>query len=104
MRMAELAEQSGCSVATIKYYQDRKSTRLNSSHEWSSYAVCCLKKKKTRPKRQRSISRPGGVATPTRQRSGLTAQGTSRRFGGPATPYSMQVRPTVTQHRGTEQT
>src|SRR6266536_3247623 len=26
--------------------QDRKSTRLNSSHEWSSYAVFCLKKKK----------------------------------------------------------
>src|SRR5438105_9075980 len=25
--------------------EDRKSTRLNSSHEWSSYAVCCLKKK-----------------------------------------------------------
>src|SRR5438105_12305956 len=25
---------------------DRKSTRLNSSHEWSSYAVCCLKKKR----------------------------------------------------------
>src|SRR5438105_12194295 len=25
---------------------DRKSTRLNSSHEWSSYAVFCLKKKK----------------------------------------------------------
>src|SRR5438105_11271187 len=25
--------------------QDRKSTRLNSSHEWSSYAVFCLKKK-----------------------------------------------------------
>src|SRR5438105_9694108 len=24
---------------------DRKSTRLNSSHEWSSYAVFCLKKK-----------------------------------------------------------
>src|SRR6266849_9796523 len=24
---------------------DRKSTRLNSSHEWNSYAVCCLKKK-----------------------------------------------------------
>src|SRR5207247_4023875 len=29
--------------------EDRKSTRLNSSHEWSSYAVFCLKKKKTRP-------------------------------------------------------
>src|SRR5207247_4941127 len=25
---------------------DRKSTRLNSSHEWISYAVSCLKKKK----------------------------------------------------------
>src|SRR5207247_2478317 len=27
--------------------QDRKSTRLNSSHEWISYAVFCLKKKST---------------------------------------------------------
>src|SRR5438105_5208831 len=26
---------------------DRKSTRLNSSHEWISYAVFCLKKKNT---------------------------------------------------------
>src|SRR5438105_9592361 len=26
-------------------FQDRKSTRLNSSHEWISYAVFCLKKK-----------------------------------------------------------
>src|SRR5438105_5442442 len=26
--------------------KDRKSTRLNSSHEWISYAVFCLKKKK----------------------------------------------------------
>src|SRR5438105_12652940 len=25
--------------------EDRKSTRLNSSHEWRSYAVFCLKKK-----------------------------------------------------------
>src|SRR5438105_12769102 len=29
---------------------DRKSTRLNSSHEWISYAVFCLKKKKIRPR------------------------------------------------------
>src|SRR5438105_11360096 len=29
---------------------DRKSTRLNSSHEWISYAVFCLKKKTRRPK------------------------------------------------------
>src|SRR5207247_11022242 len=28
--------------------EDRKSTRLNSSHEWISYAVFCLKKKKVR--------------------------------------------------------
>src|SRR5438105_9580307 len=26
-------------------FRDRKSTRLNSSHEWISYAVFCLKKK-----------------------------------------------------------
>src|SRR6266536_4732940 len=26
--------------------QDRKSTRLNSSHEWCSYSVFCLKKKR----------------------------------------------------------
>src|SRR6266536_4417839 len=29
-------------------FGDRKSTRLNSSHEWISYAVFCLKKKKMR--------------------------------------------------------
>src|SRR5438105_8683579 len=32
----------------ILRFQDRKSTRLNSSHEWISYAVFCLKKKKKR--------------------------------------------------------
>src|SRR2546422_2204317 len=31
--------------------QDRKSTRLNSSHGYISYAVFCLKKKKKQPKR-----------------------------------------------------
>src|SRR5207247_653421 len=30
---------------SLTHNQDRKSTRLNSSHEWSSYAVFCLKKK-----------------------------------------------------------
>src|SRR5207247_7853176 len=29
----------------VMYVKDRKSTRLNSSHEWISYAVFCLKKK-----------------------------------------------------------
>src|SRR5438105_12900658 len=42
---------------------DRKSTRLNSSHEWISYAVFCLKKKKKKKqskrydKRQKQTSR-----------------------------------------------
>src|SRR5438105_10345454 len=34
-------------VQVFKHAGDRKSTRLNSSHEWSSYAVFCLKKKIT---------------------------------------------------------
>src|SRR2546422_8421966 len=33
-------------------YQDRKSTRLNSSHGYISYAVFCLKKKKKETKHQ----------------------------------------------------
>src|SRR2546430_12737959 len=31
----------------LPQYEDRKSTRLNSSHSQISYAVFCLKKKKT---------------------------------------------------------
>src|SRR5207247_11401308 len=31
-------------LAPAAAFQDRKSTRLNSSHEWISYAVFCLKK------------------------------------------------------------
>src|SRR5438105_11107421 len=33
-------------LAGVVAAEDRKSTRLNSSHEWISYAVFCLKKKK----------------------------------------------------------
>src|SRR2546430_5058148 len=33
-------------VPAVKHSQDRKSTRLNSSHSQISYAVFCLKKKK----------------------------------------------------------
>src|SRR5438105_7466183 len=32
----------------LRSHVDRKSTRLNSSHEWISYAVFCLKKKKNK--------------------------------------------------------
>src|SRR6266536_6158070 len=38
--------QAGASAQELaKPEDDRKSTRLNSSHEWISYAVFCLKKK-----------------------------------------------------------
>src|SRR5207248_6382783 len=33
-------------LAAVRFGQDRKSTRLNSSHRTISYAVFCLKKKK----------------------------------------------------------
>src|SRR2546430_4059208 len=42
--------------------QDRKSTRLNSSHSQISYAVFCLKKKKTAP----SVGRLRTVGEPSR--------------------------------------
>src|SRR5438105_11947592 len=35
--------------------EDRKSTRLNSSHEWISYAVFCLKKKKKKKTKKNKI-------------------------------------------------
>src|SRR2546422_8533557 len=37
--------------------RDRKSTRLNSSHGYISYAVFCLKKKKSTPPRSRLVAR-----------------------------------------------
>src|SRR2546429_3268687 len=37
---------SVCGCAAMQRTQDRKSTRLNSSHGYISYAVFCLKKKK----------------------------------------------------------
>src|SRR5438105_7357178 len=39
-----------CSWRRTSRTRDRKSTRLNSSHEWISYAVFCLKKKKNKKK------------------------------------------------------
>src|SRR5437764_5720769 len=40
--------------ATAKRFQDRKSTRLNSSHRCISYAVFCLKKKKKKKKKKKN--------------------------------------------------
>src|SRR2546430_13178650 len=47
-RMGHLADGRAKYVAEVqKTGRDRKSTRLNSSHSQISYAVFCLKKKKT---------------------------------------------------------
>src|SRR5260221_9796145 len=45
----EVAQAEMHSHAEHQQHQDRKSTRLNSSHTVISYAVFCLKKKKTTP-------------------------------------------------------
>src|SRR5438034_8862958 len=41
--------------------EDRKSTRLNSSHTVISYAVFCLKKKKKITKRKKTHKHPGRI-------------------------------------------
>src|SRR3989449_3324296 len=58
----EVAERSGAAERSVREwlgnqaaggyvtYEDRKSTRLNSSHGYISYAVFCLKKKKKKTK------------------------------------------------------
>src|SRR5438105_12914157 len=43
---ALLCREQLTQLRAVAQRQDRKSTRLNSSHEWISYAVFCLKKKK----------------------------------------------------------
>src|SRR2546429_6316787 len=56
---AVLSDMAGAGMAHAAYrgealmvqdMLDRKSTRLNSSHGYISYAVFCLKKKKTSPR------------------------------------------------------
>src|SRR5438034_2560930 len=42
-------------IHALDFVQDRKSTRLNSSHTVISYAVFCLKKKKKKKKRHINI-------------------------------------------------
>src|SRR2546429_4996636 len=45
-------------VVARRQYRDRKSTRLNSSHGYISYAVFCLKKKKKALDRHTASSPP----------------------------------------------
>src|SRR2546422_1347568 len=42
-------------------HADRKSTRLNSSHGYISYAVFCLKKKKTKTTHNKTATRCGDL-------------------------------------------
>src|SRR5207249_8802003 len=44
-----------CAFCRARSRQDRKSTRLNSSHVSISYAVFCLKKKKKKKKRNNDV-------------------------------------------------
>src|SRR5206468_6205216 len=47
IRLRRLSELTGCEIlGKAEFMKDRKSTRLNSSHDQISYAVFCLKKKK----------------------------------------------------------
>src|SRR5690625_6132359 len=60
-RSIEVAEQFGIDISQtalqLQYFLgDRKSTRLNSSHVAISYAVFCLKKKKSRQIRKHRVS------------------------------------------------
>src|SRR5258707_10785129 len=50
------AHGAGPASRTVVLSEDRKSTRLNSSHANISYAVFCFKKKKNRLYKQRNIS------------------------------------------------
>src|SRR5207247_8577692 len=45
VHQTDTAALAGAPYAFGRVKIDRKSTRLNSSHEWISYAVFCLKKK-----------------------------------------------------------
>src|SRR5258707_9206481 len=46
-----------CAVWALEEKEDRKSTRLNSSHANISYAVFCLKKKKKKENREASSNK-----------------------------------------------
>src|SRR5256885_13218601 len=54
-RWSSLSDETRRAAVAIVDVKDRKSTRLNSSHLVISYAVFCLKKKKTHP----AVSRHG---------------------------------------------
>src|SRR5437667_2831421 len=71
-RQPLIASATGIGPAAIRSARDRKSTRLNSSHITISYAVFCLKKKKT-DKRQTDNARLKIKISAMRTETQLTA-------------------------------
>src|SRR5437870_8822390 len=63
-RLFEGAVQQATADVENAKAKDRKSTRLNSSHVAISYAVFCLKKKKTE-QRSPAARRPSAISSPT---------------------------------------
>src|SRR5215216_7095361 len=56
-RFTNLPRSRTVSRASAGAGTDRKSTRLNSSHQIISYAVFCLKKKKKKKKKKKNIQK-----------------------------------------------
>src|SRR5438132_8901752 len=52
-------------IEAVIHEQDRKSTRLNSSHTVISYAVFCLKKKKKKKKEKKTITKKDNTTSET---------------------------------------
>src|SRR2546430_12552280 len=61
-RRRDILERSDVGGARTDFAEDRKSTRLNSSHSQISYAVFCLKKKDQH--RELAIMRPRNAPAP----------------------------------------
>src|SRR5256884_3332227 len=97
--MQSLAIREVESVSELSSSTDRKSTRLNSSHGYISYAVFCLKKKiysDAGDSCERCARRPGDPAERLRPPLGA---GRRRRFWPQATPSSPPPPcPTPSQH------
>src|SRR5687768_17866169 len=52
-RKCDHIDDEGSTAKRVEVDPDRKSTRLNSSHGYISYAVFCLKKKKKKQKKKK---------------------------------------------------
>src|SRR2546430_13481572 len=66
-----VVDAAGADAGAGRVHQDRKSTRLNSSHSQISYAVFCLKKKKKNVISRQSPSSYSGTHNESRYESAL---------------------------------